>query len=109
MSGRVDPADPIFPAQTCPECGGGWPHTVSEPCAALTLPFVAVGTGKRKGTSGMSPAPPVVPIRAVKPASLCPVCGMAPVDVVRSRHELVQQADYLCPGGHIWQTRWTVA
>ena len=73
----------LFPAQTCPDCGDDW--------------------------SGMSPALSVVPIRAVKPASLCPICGMAPVDVVRSQHELVQQADYLCPGGHIWQTRWTVA
>ena len=37
--------DDFFPAQTCPECGGDWPHTASETCAALTLPFVAVGTG----------------------------------------------------------------
>ena len=66
-----------------------------------------VGTGK--GTSPMNPAPSVVTIRTIKPDSLCPICGMAPASVVRGGHELVQQADYLCPGGHIWQTRWTVA
>ena len=78
MSDRADPADPIFPAQTCPDCGDDW--------------------------SGMNPAPSVVPIRAVKPDSLCPICGMTPARVVRVGHELVQQADYLCPSGHRSET-----
>ena len=30
MSDRANPAKPLFPAQTCPECGGDWPHTASE-------------------------------------------------------------------------------
>ena len=44
----------------------------------------------------------VRPVSAVKPDSLCPVCGATPVDVVRTAHGLVQQADYLCQRGHIW-------
>ena len=92
--------DDFFPEQTCPECGGDWPHAAEH----NTEPE----RGRRRQIA-MNPTHPVAPIRTVKPASLCPVCGSTPVDVVRTAHGLVQQADYLCASGHIWQTRWTVA
>ena len=105
--GVMSTGDDFFPAQTCPDCGGDWPHTASEPCAALTLPLEHVAESGT-GTSPMNPAPSVVPIRTVKPDSLCLICGIAPASVVRGGHELAQQANYLCPSWHIWQTRWVV-
>jgi hypothetical protein len=39
------------------------------------------------------------------PAAHCPTCGLDGEGVDRLRGK-IHTANYLCPAGHIWQTRW---
>lgn len=46
-----------------------------------------------------------VPPRTDAPEALCPTCG-APGDGIAFPDRDLTIANYLCPAGHVWQTKW---
>jgi hypothetical protein len=46
-----------------------------------------------------------VPTRTDAPEALCPTCG-APGEGASFQGHGITTANYLCPAGHIWQTKW---